>query len=125
MAYVSKELKAKLAPTIKAICKKYDVKATIAVHNHSTLVLNIKSAKINIIGEFKGENRNTNYTRVNPYWVKSNYVGKTKDFLIEVIAAMKGADYFDDSDPQTDYFHVSHYIEINVGSFDKHFVYEG
>lgn len=125
MAYVSKELKAKLAPTIKAICKKYGVKATLAVHNHSTLVLNIKSAKINIIGECKGEKRNNNYIQVNTYWVESNYVGKTKDFLVEVIAAMKGADYFDESDSQTDYFHVSHYIEINVGSFDKHFVYEG
>lgn len=124
MAYVSKELKAKLAPNIKAICKKYGVKATIAVRNHSTLVLNIKSAKLDMIGECVGEKRNSRYIQVNPYWVESNYVGKTKDFLVEVIAAMKGDDYFDNSDSQTDYFEVSHYIEINIGKFDKEFVYE-
>ena len=52
MAYVSQELKAKLAPTIKAICKKYGVKASIAVRNHSTLVLNIKQGRIDFIENF-------------------------------------------------------------------------
>jgi len=124
MAYVSKELKAKLAPSIKAICKKYGVKATLAVRNHSTLVLNIKSAKINLIGECKGENRGKGYIQVNTYWVESGYTGKSREFLIEVIAAMKGADFFDHSDPQTDYFNVSHYIDINIGNFDTPFVFE-
>ena len=52
MAYVSQELKAKLAPKIKAICKKYGVKASLAVRNHSVLCLNIKSGKIDFIGNF-------------------------------------------------------------------------
>ena len=124
MAYVSKELKAKLAPSIKAICKKYGVKATLAVRNHSTLVLNIKSAKINLMGEYKGETRGSGYIQVNTYWVDSSYTGKTKDFLVEVVAAMKGNDFFDHSDPQTDYFNVSHYIDINIGNFDCPFVFE-
>ena len=49
MAYVSQELKSKLSPTIKAICKKYKVKASVAVRHHSTLVLNVKSGKIDFI----------------------------------------------------------------------------
>lgn len=124
MAYVSKELKAKLAPSIKAICKKYGVKATLAVRNHSALVLNIKSAKIDLIGECKGEKRNTGHLQVNTYWVEDNYIGKTKDFLVEVVAAMKGADYFDHSDVQSDYFNCSHYIDINIGQWDKPFIFE-
>ena len=52
MAYVSQELKAKLAPAIKSICKKYGVKASIAVSNHSTLVLNIKQGRIDFIENF-------------------------------------------------------------------------
>jgi hypothetical protein len=46
MAYVSQALKAQLSPGIKAICKKYGVKASIAVRDHSTLVLNIKQGPI-------------------------------------------------------------------------------
>ena len=52
MAYVSQEMKAKLAPTIKAICKKYGIKATLAVRNHSTLVLNIRQGEIDFIENF-------------------------------------------------------------------------
>ena len=52
MAYVSQDLKSKLTPKIKAICKKYGVKASIAVRNHSTLVLNVKSGKIDFITDY-------------------------------------------------------------------------
>lgn len=46
MAYVSQEDKKELTPAIKAVLKKYNVKATIAVRNHSTLVVNIKEGYI-------------------------------------------------------------------------------
>jgi hypothetical protein len=34
--------------------------------------------------------------------------------LKELTAAMYGADYFDESDSQTDYFYCSHYIDIDI-----------
>ena len=46
MAYVSQEMKSELAPVIKTILKKYGMKGSLAVRNHSTLVLNLKSGKI-------------------------------------------------------------------------------
>ena len=52
MAYMSQERKQNLAPAIKAVLKKYGVKATIAVRNHSTLVVNIKSGSIDFIENF-------------------------------------------------------------------------
>lgn len=52
MAYVSQEFKKQVAPIIKKICDKYGVKASLAVSNHSTLVLNIKSAKIDFIKNY-------------------------------------------------------------------------
>lgn len=51
MAYVFQEKKANLAPTIKAILKKYNVKGT-SVRNHSSLVLNIKSGKMDFVENF-------------------------------------------------------------------------
>jgi len=42
MAYVSQADKKRLAPGIKAVLKKYDMKGTIAVRNHRTLVVKLR-----------------------------------------------------------------------------------
>lgn len=110
MAYMSQEHKAKLAPTIKAICKKYNIKASLAVRSHSTLTLNVKQGDI----DFGGDR-----IQVNPYWYHEHFTGRAKDFLSEVIPAMYGPDYFDHSDAMTDYFHCSHYISINIGQWNQ------
>ena len=52
MAYMSQEHKAKIAPVVKEILKKYGVKGTLAVRHHSSLVLNIKSGKIDFIENY-------------------------------------------------------------------------
>ena len=125
MAYVSQEMKAKLAPTIKAICKKYGVKASLAVRNHSSLVLNIKSGKLDFLNNFGNDRiHSKTHLSVNTYWFHEHFSGNCKKFLEEVIPAMKGPDFFDHSDAMTDYFHCSHYIDINVGQWDKPYILE-
>lgn len=130
MAYMSQEMKAKIAPTIKAICKKYNVRASLAVHNHSTIVLNVKSSPIDFIGNFNrvvasqpGGFRNgspaVDNMSPNPYWFQEHFDGVAKQFLSEAFAALKGPDYFDESDSQSDYFFTSHYYEINLGQWDN------
>ena len=47
MAYMSQERKAEIAPVVKAICKKYGIKASLAVRHHSTLCLDRKSTRLN------------------------------------------------------------------------------
>ena len=84
MAYVSQELKAKLSPMIKSICKNYGVKASLAVSNHSTLVLNIKSGSIDFFKSYnrdldKPENGNI---QVNPYWYNDDFVGVIISFSL-------------------------------------------
>lgn len=122
MAYVSQERKAQLAPKIKAICKKYGVKATLSVRNHMVLCLNIKSGKIDFIGDF---NRTCNpqflaknYIQVNQFWYKDHFDGEAYHFLSEVIPAMNAGNH-DNSDIQTDYFDVGWYIDVNVGKWNK------
>lgn len=131
MAYVSQEMKAKLAPAIKAICKKYGVKASIAVRHHSTLVLNVKQGEIDFIGNYNkicgAKPREahlpfqpaTKSIDVNTHWCHEHFSDDAKEFLAEMIAAMKGPDFFDHSDIQSDYFHRSHYIDINIGQWNK------
>ena len=51
MAYISQEEKKELAPGIKAVLKKYGVKGTIAVRGYSSLVVNIKSGVLDLLGD--------------------------------------------------------------------------
>jgi hypothetical protein len=133
MAYVSQELKAKLAPTVKAVLKKYKMKGSLAVRNHSTLVCNVKSGPIDIISNMfdkavkePGTHYNRNpvkptYIDVNPYHIANSYTGKAQKFLLELKAAMDNGNH-DNSDIQTDYFDVGWYVDINVGSWDKPYI---
>ena len=136
MAHCSQEMKAKLAPAIKSILKKYGIKGSLAVRHHSTLVLNIKSGPIDFIENYILADANLPYAKhmapdqvaylrknqsldVNVYWAHEHFTGKARAFLVEMIAAMKGPDFFDESDAQTDYFHRSHYFDINIGKWNK------
>lgn len=117
MAYVSQEKKKQLAPAIKAVLKKYGMKGSIAVKHHSSLVVNIKEGAL----EFD-HSHGEGYTQVNEYWIGENYKGKAQRFLSELVAAMKGPEYFCEDDIQTDYFFRSHYTDINIGSWNKPYV---
>lgn len=119
MAYMSQERKKELSPKIKEICKKYGIKATLSTTRHS-LVLNVKSGKIDFAADFK---HNVHHYQVNTYWVNDNYSGKSKEFLNEVIDAMNVGNH-DNSDIQSDYFDVGWYIDINVGRWNKPYMIE-
>ena len=111
MAYVSKQDKAKLAPGIKAVLKKYGMKGTISVRNHSTLVVKVSAGEI----DFSDYLRNDAYIDVNVYHIDTQYSGVARDFLNELLDAMKGPDYFNNDDAMTDYFHRSHFTDIEIG----------
>jgi hypothetical protein len=132
MAFMNQSRKAERAPVIKAILKKYGVKGTLSVRNHSTLVLNVKGGEIDFIGNSnrvcgndhfqvsRGFKPNTSgYEQVNPYWFQDHYDGVARDFLTEVFAALRGEDFFDETNSQIDYFHCSHYCDVNIGSWNK------
>ena len=124
MAYMSQEKKAKIAPAVKAILKKYNVKASLAVRNHSTLVLNVKQGPIDFINDFgNSEDAKKFGIQVNPYWYHEHFTGESKEFLTEVITAMNDGNH-DRSDIQTDYFDVGWYVDVNIGQWNKPYVLE-
>lgn len=140
MAFVSQEDKKMLTPAIKAVLKKYNMKASIAVRHHSTLVVNIKSGDLDIISAYQETRLNhierelyhhpdqyiqlEEYVRVNEYWIEDTYKNYPEicAFLTELKSAMEGPEFFNEDDSMTDYFHRSHYTDINVGSYDKPYV---
>tara|TARA_R110002126_G_scaffold67225_3_gene170559 strand:+ start:349 stop:750 length:402 start_codon:yes stop_codon:yes gene_type:complete len=112
MAYISQEDKKELAPAIKAVLKKYNMKGSIGIHNYSTLVVNLKEGSLNLghIGS------------VNVYWIEDHYHGVAKNFLNELLVAMKGPNYYNNDDSMTDYYDRSHYTDINVGKWNKPYI---
>ena len=130
MAYMSQTRKAEMSPAIKAICKKYGVKASIGVQHHSTLVLNIQASEIDFIGsinrvmsqhprfnerEYRAIKDSCN---VNVYRYSEQFDGVALEFLSEVIPAMYVGNH-DNSDSQSDYFDVGWYVDVNVGRWNK------
>ena len=120
MAYVSQADKKALTPAIKAVLNKYGMKGSISVRHHSTLVVKVKSGAIDFSDYMRGEA----YVDVNPYWIDQHYTGIARDFLNELLAAMKGPNYFCEDDAMTDYFHRSHYTDITIGTaWNKPYTY--
>ena len=136
MAYMNQERKKVLAPAIKAVLKKYNMKGTIGVRNHSSLIVNIKEGALDLLGA--AQKHNDEYARVRgfkePYQVgehlqvnhyccveNAERVGETTiaKFYEELIAAMKGDLYYDNSDAMIDYFDTAYYMNINAGNWDK------
>ena len=116
MAYVSQEMKKKLAPGIKAVLKKYDVKGSIAVRDHMALVVTLKSGAVDFQKDANSENP---HYQVNPYWYQEHYTGKAKAFLTELFAAIKGDMWYDNSDAMVDYFDTAYYFDVNLGKWNQ------
>ena len=136
MAYVDQAKKNKLAPKIKEICNKYHLKGSLSVRNKMVLVLTIKSGAIDFIdvynrvvsqrpGGFRGGSPAKNYLTINPYHYQETFDGAALMFCKEIVAAMKGPDYYDRSDIMTDYFDTSHYFDINIGTWDTPYLVTG
>lgn len=120
MAYVSQSLKKQLAPAIKAVLKKYKMKGSIAVDNHSTLVVNLKSGAIDFQKDYNGEG--AHHYQINPYWFQDHYEGAAKSFLTELLAAMKPEDvWYDNTDAMIDYFDTAYYVDVNIGRWNQQY----
>ena len=117
MAYVSNEKKSQIQAALKPIFQKYGIKATVGRNSYkSTLVVNVSAGDIDF---------GTDYQQVNVYWVDDHYTGKAKDFLNEVLDAIKkSGEWYDESNAQIDYFNTAFYIDINIGRWDKKYVYK-
>ena len=109
MAYMNQEKKKRLAPAIKEVLKKHNMKGTLSVQDYSQLTLTLKSGVIDFGTD-----------QINEYHYETHFADNPAAlaFLSEVIPAIN-AENFDKSDPMTDYFHVGYYISVRIGSYDK------
>lgn len=130
MAYMSKEKKAVIAAALKGIIPS-GWKWSLRINDHSTLVLTIAAAPIDLVAaSLRIENatraRNgepmlrATYTDLNPYYL-GNYFSGDLLALFERIKAAMNTGNWDRSDSMTDYFDVGHYIGLYLGRWDKPF----
>jgi hypothetical protein len=129
MAYFTQDMKKAIAPAIKALSTKYGIKCSLAVRDHSVVVLNIKSGKINFFGSRKPTNTyqelpaDVTYAQVNHYHIDTNYSGSAAEFLNAAKDILNTGNH-NRSDSQSDYFDVGHYVDINIGNWDTPYVLE-
>lgn len=130
MAYVSQELKAKIATALKPLIPA-GWKTTLSVHNHSTIVLTVWSAPVDLLAEIqRKQNARCEFegrvpmsvggcARVNEYYLDAQF-----DKSLEIFKKIKDAlniDNWDHSDSQADYFDVGWYVSIEIGRWNKPF----
>jgi len=142
MAHMSQETKKKLSVGIKAVLKKYNVKGSISVQDHSGLVVSLKSGELDLIGNYVsnpnnqecwGRQRDLSDVKdidVNVYHIDSSFSGEYAEFLNELHDAMLTSEdgsvaNHNNSDVMTDYFDVGWYTYIRVGKWDKPYEYTG
>lgn len=134
MAYVNQERKAKIAANLKKVMPE-GWKYSLAVRNHSTLVLTIRQAPVDLLGNIRETTSKMDYAfaygnkapEVGTYWdVNTYYIDR--QFSGDVLATMQAIDVamndgnHDNSDIQTDYFDVGWYVDIKIGKWDDPFL---
>jgi hypothetical protein len=125
MAYMNQEKKAVIAAKLKPVLKKYGVKGTLSVRNHMSIVLTVKSGKVDFFTDYGDREDARKFgIQVNPYWFQDHFTGKSKSFLTEAFDALKSAGYYNNSDASIDYFDTAYYYDINIGKWNKPYVLE-
>jgi hypothetical protein len=125
MAYMNQDKKKVIAAKLKPVLKKYGVKGTLSVRNHMSIVLNVKSGKVDFFNDYGDvEDAKKFGIQVNPYWFHDHFTGKAKQFLTEAFDALKSAGYYNNSDASIDYFDTAYYYDINIGKWNKPYVCE-
>lgn len=131
MAYIYQDEKAKIAPTVKALLKQYGLKGTLSIRNHSTLCLTISAGSIDFFASANRMNKEIAERRgdvvrevkdslqVNVYYIDSHFDGVSAEVLNTLLDALRGQDWYDNSDIQSDYFEVKHYVDISIGKWNK------
>lgn len=133
MAYIGQDKKKEIAAELKKIIPE-GWKYSLGIRHHSTLVLTISEAPVNLIAEraemakrrqqdnvWTGDET---YMQVSPYWLDTKFEGERLEQMKAIVDALNNGNH-DRSDIQTDYFDVGWYIDIKFGRYDKPFKVTG
>ena len=112
MAYINAATAKKIRDALKAEFGK-TVKFSVRTQHHSSLHVAVMESSL-----FEDDL----YEGVNHYYIRENYANHPAqiEFLEKVVEIVKReGDWFDNSDPMTDYFHTAFYFNLAVGKWEK------
>jgi len=130
MAYMNQDKKKEIAAELKKFMPK-NWKYSLRVRDHSAIVMTIRSAPVDLVKEHEAKRaaklrnhpdfmpRTDRYVSVNPYNADESFT-ESQELINKIMAALN-LNNFDKSDIQSDYFHVGHYVAVNIGTYDKPF----
>jgi hypothetical protein len=123
MAHMPQSKKQQILAVLKQVIPA-SWKWSLAVNHHSTLVLTIRSAPVDLLGEInRMAGRDAvagGYASINEYCLDRQF-DDTLPLMRRVLEAMNDGNH-DRSDSQTDYFDVGWYVSIGIGRWGKPFV---
>lgn len=125
MAYVNQDKKAMIAAALKAVVPA-GWKYSLSVRHHRTIVMTVASAPFDLIAAFRMSEhfdpKAAKHHQVNPYHYREHLDDECVADVFDRIFDALNTDNHDRSDTMTDYFDVGHYVELNLGRWDKSFV---
>ena len=128
MAYIKKEEISAIRNELKKRFGHTGLKFGVKNRHHSSVHVTIKAGPIDFSDIYRDGDE---YADINIYHLQ-NYGQHTPFFeelekIIKTAPALAegGRKWFDKSDMMTDYFHTAFYIDLDVGSYDKPYVYNG
>ncbi len=131
MAYMSQEKKAKIAAQLKAVMPT-GWKYSLAVRHHSTLVLTISAAPLDLPAmyaatcsdEVRASILKSGNCDVNRYHWRDHFEGETAAQMAAIFDALNDGNH-DRSEMQSDYFDVGWYVDVQFGRWNKPFIFTG
>jgi len=128
MAYIKKEEISAIRNELKKRFGHTGLKFGVKNRHHSSVHVTIKAGPIDFSDIYRDGDEYAdiniyhlqNYGQHTPFFEELEKIIKTAPALIE-----GGREWFDKSDMMTDYFHTAFYIDLDVGSYDKPYVYNG
>src|ERR1019366_7011846 len=127
MAYMSQDHKKLIKAELDKVFAGKGFKWSLGVNNHTSIVLNITSGPIDFFENYNASMRDvsdgrrgqerTDYMQVNTYHAGSQYTGDARQILVDAIRALNLNNH-NNSDIQTDYFDVGHYVDVNIGKWN-------
>ncbi len=130
MATMNQGIKEQLLPGITAALNAHHMTGTVSVHNKTTIVVTLRSGQLPIaqylidkaVARLTAHNHpipddiTTIPWRLDEYSLRDITDPNITAFLTDLIAAMKGPEWHKESNPQADFFSISHFLEIKVGT---------
>lgn len=118
MAWMNQEKKKAIAAELKKVVPA-DWKWTLGVRHHSTIVMTVSHTE-KLVPDFTRPT-DTDF-KLNPYYPDRGIKEEYRETVAAIVKALNLNNY-DNSDAQTDYFDVGHYVELSFGRWNKPYTY--